>query len=83
MPYARKRSSYTGWTETMIIVWGEEEGVPPPDWMGIVSQGHLMHIHIFQSRQVFHEHKIVQQRTYMYTLQAPTAARTEIVTSRL
>ena len=31
VPYARKRSSYTGWTETMIIVWGEEEGVPPLD----------------------------------------------------
>ena len=31
MPYARKRSSYPGWTVIMIVVWGEEEGVPPLD----------------------------------------------------
>ena len=31
MPYARKRNRHTGWTEAMIIVWGEEEGVPPLD----------------------------------------------------
>ena len=26
MPYARKRSSYPGWTVTMIIVWGGGRG---------------------------------------------------------